>query len=103
MAFAQVDLCRRVLGETLLPLFVIHDKGIIHRDMKVPPVGDSGLSETLRPDLFSLASAQEHHAGGRGQVRALPHHRLRVGGGEGQEPLHGRQHRDLRTARGPEP
>ena len=34
VVYIKVELCRRVLGESLLPLYVIHDKGIIHRDMK---------------------------------------------------------------------
>jgi serine/threonine protein kinase len=34
LAYIKVDLAKRVMGETLLPLVELHAKGITHRDMK---------------------------------------------------------------------
>jgi serine/threonine protein kinase len=34
LAYIKTDLCKRVMGEALLPLVALHEKGIIHRDMK---------------------------------------------------------------------
>lgn len=34
MAYIKTDLCKRVMGEALLPLVELHAQGIIHRDMK---------------------------------------------------------------------
>ena len=34
LAYIKTDLCRKVMGEALLPLVELHEKGIIHRDMK---------------------------------------------------------------------
>jgi len=34
LAYIKTDLCKRVMGEALLPLVQLHEKGIIHRDMK---------------------------------------------------------------------
>ena len=34
LAYIKTDLCRKVMGEALLPLVELHERGIIHRDMK---------------------------------------------------------------------
>ena len=34
LAYIKTDLCKRVMGEALLPLVQLHEQGIIHRDMK---------------------------------------------------------------------
>eukprot|EP00960_Hanusia_phi_P006795 194043-Hanusia_phi.AAC.2 len=34
VVYLKINLCKKVLGESLLPLVALHEKGIIHRDLK---------------------------------------------------------------------